>query len=230
MDRSLVESAAPLASGDGEVRLNAGARTGSLTLDDGASCWVVPIEHGATGTPRADPPADSANDASDTVVLRAAPEAGTALLSSPPPPGYTDPFAAAGMGATTIGSPPADAGRHLAVRRFVQLLRHAANGTDAAPVPSPPEAAHGTHDAAVGHFVHLELDGLDHRIYCETAEQGIRLRDQIVTSRCAVHLLTGEYDFPTVGRTQEAAAQIVGSTFAALDASATCRCPRITTA
>lgn len=171
MDRSLVETAATRASGDGEFRLNAGRWTGSLVLDEGGSCWVVPIEHGATAEPRVDPP----DEAADTVVLRGAPEAWAALLRSPPPPGYTDPFAAAGIGAMSVEPPSTDAGRHLAVRRFVELLRHAANGTDPAPVPAPHEAAHGQHDAAVGRYVHLDLDGLDHRIYYETAGRGIGL-------------------------------------------------------
>ncbi|MGH9271657.1 MAG: alpha/beta fold hydrolase, partial [Ilumatobacteraceae bacterium] len=209
MDRSLVETAANLASGDGEFRLNAKSWTGSLFLDDGTSCWVVPIEHGAAGEPRPDP----ADDATDTVVLRAAPEAWTALLTSPPPPGYTDPFAAAGMGAMTVEPPPTDAGRHLAVRRFVELLRHAANDTDPTPVPAPTEAAHGTHDAAVGRYVHLELDGLDHRVYYETAGQGIGLLCQHTAGadgRQWRHLLEDErvtdrfqvvvYDLPSHGK------------------------------
>ena len=76
----------------------------------------------------------------------------------------------------TVEPPPADAGRHLALRRFVELLRHAANGTDPAAVPARrPRAAHGEHDAAVGRYVHLDLDGLDHRIYYEAAGQGIGL-------------------------------------------------------
>ena len=41
--------------------------------------------------------------------------------------------------------------------------------------------------------------------------------DQIDTNRCAVHLLTGEYDFPTVPWTEEAARQIKGSTFAVME-------------
>ncbi len=171
MDRSLVETAATLAASDGEFGLNAGGWTGALVLDDGATCWVVPIEHGAAGAPQPDSPVE----ATDTVVLRGSPEAWTALLSSPPPPGYTDPFAAAGVGAMSVEPPPADAGRHLAVRRFADLLRHAANGTDPAAVPAAAEAAHGEHDAAVGRYVHLQLEGLDHRIYYESAGQGIGL-------------------------------------------------------
>ena len=158
----------PATASSGSTPAAGRARWSSTTR---ASCWVVPIEHGAAGAPQPDSP----TEATDTVVLRGSPEAWTALLSSPPPPGYTDPFAAAGVGAMTVEPPPADAGRHLAVRRFVELLRHAANGTDPAPVPAPAEAAHGEHDAAVGRYVHLQLDGLDHRIYYETAGQGIGL-------------------------------------------------------
>lgn len=41
--------------------------------------------------------------------------------------------------------------------------------------------------------------------------------DQIDTSLCAVHLLTGEYDFPTVPWTRTAAEQIRGSTMEIMD-------------
>lgn len=171
MDRSLVESAAVTAATDGEFQLNAGAWSGSLTLDDTDSFWVVPIHRGSPGDVQSGTPSDDG----DHVVLRGAVDAWASLLASPPPPGFTDPFAAAGMGAMTVEPPPTDADRHLAVRRFVELLRHAAYGTDPTPVPATSTARHGGHDAAVGRYVHLELDALDHRIYYETAGQGIGL-------------------------------------------------------
>jgi len=56
--------------------------------------------------------------------------------------------------------------------RFIELLRTPGQG---APQQVPVLRAPGDHDAATGHYVHVELDGHDHRIYYEEAGQGIPL-------------------------------------------------------
>ena len=113
--------------------------------------------------------------AGDDVVLAGPAEAWQQLTAWPPPPGMSDLFAAAAIGAVTVTPEPASARRHLALRRFVELLGHAARGTDPAPQVTAAERAHGEHDDAVGRYVHLHLDGLDHRVYYEEAGQGIGL-------------------------------------------------------
>lgn len=59
-----------------------------------------------------------------------------------------------------------------ATERFIELLR---TPGQAAPQQVPVLRAPGEHDAATGHYVHVELDGHDHRIYYEEAGQGIPL-------------------------------------------------------
>ena len=103
--------------------------------------------------------------------------------------------------------------RHLALRRFVELLGCAATGRDPAPRAADRERTHGEHDDAVGRYVHLDLDGLDHRVYYEEAGQGIGLlcqytagadgrqwrhllEDRRVTSRFRVVV----YDLPYHGK------------------------------
>src|SRR5579871_2329989 len=55
-----------------------------------------------------------------------------------------------------------------AVARAIELLR------PAAPQPAtPPAKPVGAYDAPVGRYVHLELEGQDHRVYFEEAGQGV---------------------------------------------------------
>jgi pimeloyl-ACP methyl ester carboxylesterase len=171
---------------------------------------VVTVDRGAvTGVTAGD---DGVHDA-DRPQLSGTSEAWDALLSAPPPPGFTDPFAAVGIGRMSLSHPPTDAARHLAIRRFVELCRHAANGTDPSPVVRRSGSRHGQHDAAVGRYLHLDLGGFDHRLYYEEAGQGIGLvcqhtagsdgrqwrhllEDERVTSRYRVVV----YDLPSHGK------------------------------
>jgi pimeloyl-ACP methyl ester carboxylesterase len=174
MDRATIERAVELGRTDGELRLNAGRWTGSFTTVVGDEVWTIAFEAGSP-TSVTDAGGAVPEPTADAHVVSGSPEAWEALLSSPPPSGSTDFFASAGTGAMTILPPPDDAGRHLALRRFGELLRHAANGTDPAPQVVADRSRHGQHDAAVGRYVHLDLDGLDHRLYYESAGQGIGL-------------------------------------------------------
>ncbi len=90
---------------------------------------------------------------------------------------------------------PFDRKRHSAMRRFCELLRHARNGTDPTPRAADTPSRHGQHDAAVGRYIHLAIDGLDYRLYYEEAG----------------YMLTGEYDGFTIPVSQEAAAAIDGA-------------------
>ena len=174
MDGTLVERAAELARTDGEFRLNAHDWTGVLRLCCGEQTWAVPFvagEPGPTDRPdRSTPPRDAVHD----VTISAGAEQWDELLRTTPAPGFVDVFAAAGSGVTVVPMPESGA-RHLALRRFGELLRDAHNGTDPSPVVQPNHSRHGRFDAATGHYVHLDLDGLDHRVYFEEAGTGIGL-------------------------------------------------------
>ena len=63
-----------------------------------------------------------------------------------------------------------------AVARAIELLRPASTAT--APTPKttkPTKTPKASFDSPVGRYVHLELDGHDHRVYFEEAGQGIPL-------------------------------------------------------
>lgn len=173
MDRGIVERAVLLARTDGEWLLNARGWTGSVTLVRDSDVWRIAVERGVPGemTSLSAPAAASAND----VVISGAATSWSSLLSTPPPAGFTDFFGANGIGAMQVLPQPDDAPRHLALRRLGDLLRHAASGTDPRPQVQPNRSRHGQHDAAVGRYIHLDLDGYDHRIYYESAGEGIGL-------------------------------------------------------
>jgi pimeloyl-ACP methyl ester carboxylesterase len=210
VDLHIVSGAVAAAGRDGTFRLNAQAWTGSFTLVCGEVGWTVPITAGDVGAPR---PATVVTGADDDVVVQASAETWAQLLSSPPPPGLVDIVGGLASGLVSLTPPPATAERHLAINRFGELLRHATNGSDPTPHVEASAAPAGTFDAAVGRYVHLDLEGLSHRIYFEQAGDGIGLvcqhtagadgrqwrhllEDERVTSRFRVVV----YDLPYHGK------------------------------
>ena len=87
------------------------------------------------------------------------------MLQPVPPAPCTNVFAASLAGLDLRLGGGLDGPRYLAVSRFCELLRHAANGTDPSPQVVPSHAVHGQHDQAVGRYVHLLIDGVDYRVY-----------------------------------------------------------------
>lgn len=75
-------------------------------------------------------------------------------------------------GLTVSGDPVVHAQYYGAIMRAVELLRPDAEQQTLRPGDV---AAHGQLDSPVGRYVHLNLGGLDHRIYFEEAGQGIPL-------------------------------------------------------
>jgi pimeloyl-ACP methyl ester carboxylesterase len=63
--------------------------------------------------------------------------------------------------------------RYAAVSRAVELLRAVVNGSEPSSVTVATDCPEGTFDAPVGRYVHVPLDGVDHRIYLEQAGSGI---------------------------------------------------------
>jgi pimeloyl-ACP methyl ester carboxylesterase len=63
-----------------------------------------------------------------------------------------------------------------AIQRAVQLLREELHGAAAKPVNTTmPAKKAGSLDSPVGRYVHVEIDGLDYRVYFEEAGSGIPL-------------------------------------------------------
>lgn len=208
MQSSTIVTAIGLAAADGEFTMNAADWTGSLTLRVDTDATVVSVDRGVPALGHGPtPPADE-----DNIVWSAEAATWDQLLASPPAPFFTDPFGAILVG-LSFEAGPFDRKRHAALRRFCELLRHAANGTDPTPVVLDGPSRHGRHDAAVGRYIHLSIDGLDHRVYYEEAGTGIPLLCQHTAgadSRQWRHLLEDEritgryrviaYDLPYHGK------------------------------
>ncbi len=218
MDDATVAQAVAFAAHDGEFSLFAGGWTGSILLRCGDSRWVVPIASGRLGTPQA---IDTlAALGADDVAIEGEPEHWTKLLASVPPPPFVDCFGAEYAGMHVGVGTPLDERRHGTVRRLCELLRHAENGSDPAPRVLPNENRHGEHDQAVGRYVHLDLDGVDHRVYYEEAGQGIGLlcqhtagsdgrqwRHLLEDDRVTNHFRVIAYDLPYHGKSIPSPAQ-----------------------
>jgi pimeloyl-ACP methyl ester carboxylesterase len=94
------------------------------------------------------------------------------MLAANPPRFFNDISAAWAQGLKRGGDRVVHAQYFAAVMRAIELLR--APGLQADPLRDE-AAASGTLDAPVGRYVHVNLDGHDHRIYFEEAGQGIPL-------------------------------------------------------
>ena len=91
------------------------------------------------------------------------------IASSPPPRFYNDVAFAAALGLRLGGDELTYWQYYPAIARAVELLRPPAT------VTAPPAGSRKRFDSPVGRYVHLELDGVDHRIYFEEAGTGIPL-------------------------------------------------------
>jgi pimeloyl-ACP methyl ester carboxylesterase len=175
MESQVVEDAVKLASLDGEFRLTAANWSGSLSMAAGSEGWQVSV---LNGNPELVGPRDAAElvrPSQSHILISGDPVAWEAFLAATPRPPYTDLFGAAYYGGMSMVPIPDEAARHNAIRRFGDLLRHAHNGASGAPRPLAKKIRHGQFDKATGRYVHLDLDGLDHRIYFEEAGDGIGL-------------------------------------------------------
>ena len=148
-----------------------------LELDDGAQLAALDVRDGR---------AASASDApaSGEIVLRAPRSVFADLLAAVPPPGCSDLGSARARGLVVDGSEEAFAQYYGAIARVVDLCREAAHGPAASAGPLRPQRSAPTRpndsegprfDSPVGRYLHVELDGVDHRIYVETAGHGVPL-------------------------------------------------------
>ena len=174
MNGDVVTKAIAFANADGEFQYNARWWTGSMTILVDGKGWRLEINRGKIGA-ASSAVDDGLSGAGDDFQVDASSETWAHLLSTVPPSGYVDYVAAAAVGGLVLSPPHPDAERHLATRRFCELLRAATNGTDPAPKPGGYTRPHGTFDKAVGRYVHLNIGGYDNRVYFEEAGSGIGL-------------------------------------------------------
>ena len=212
MDTETLARAVSLAAKDGEFALFAGDWSGELFLASGPEGWCVPIVAGHLGSPR--PAEVSPTLRVDDVAIAGQPEHWAKLLAPVPAPSFTDCFGAQYAGAMSVSAGrPLGERRHGTLRRLCELLRHAHNGTDPAPQVINGRSRHGEHDRAVGRYVHVDLDGLDHRLYYEEAGEGIGLlcqhtagsdgrqwRHLLEDDRITDHFRVIAYDLPYHGK------------------------------
>jgi pimeloyl-ACP methyl ester carboxylesterase len=160
------EALAALCAVDGEFQLAARYWTGGLRLLRGEEVVALRLTNGAVaaGDPGTGP---------GVAALSATPETWDQLTAAKPPRFFNDIGALIGGGAMSLSADPVLFAQYYpAVMRAVELLRPA----DAAvAVATPKPAAPGTFDSPVGRYIHLTLEGQDHRIYFEEAGAGIPL-------------------------------------------------------
>ncbi|MGD8816557.1 MAG: alpha/beta hydrolase [Acidobacteriota bacterium] len=149
---------------DGEFRLAARHFNGGIRLVIGESTLSLRVTDGKAA------PGDAE---SGVVEFAGEPAVWARVLAATPPRFHNDLMAnlSSGMGLSRSGDPVTGAQYYAAVARAVELLR---SGHSDGPVLSTPAAAQ-RFDAPVGRYVHVNLDGEDHRIYFEEAGSGIPL-------------------------------------------------------
>jgi len=118
--------------------------------------------------------AGEAAPSGDGVVISAPSEVWDKLLAAVPPAQCNDLASARYEGLKVTGDDEMFAQYYGAIARVVELMRIDAHG--AAPSAGPHTvAAASRFDSPVGRYLHVELDGHDHRIYVESAGEGIPL-------------------------------------------------------
>jgi len=150
---------------DGEFRLAARHWSGGLHIKFGERRLALILTQGSASEGMPD-------DGPDVLGFSGATEVWEKMLHKTPPPGYNDVIPALELGLSRTGDPLGHARFHGAVMRAIELLRPA--------VPSRPprrdeDGITPRFDAVTGRYIHLELDGHDHRIYFERAGEGIPL-------------------------------------------------------
>jgi len=160
-------------AGDGEFALAARHWSGGLKLRIGSTRLALTVTDGVVS------PGEPV--ASGGVLEYEGPaDVWAQVLAAVPPRFHNDLMAniSLGLGLARHGDPVVHAQYYAAVMRAVELLRPVSTGTLGAPAQetATPDGRRGTagaFDAAVGRYLHVELDGHDHRIYFEEAGRGI---------------------------------------------------------
>jgi pimeloyl-ACP methyl ester carboxylesterase len=149
---------------DGEFTLAARHWTGGLKLVVGDYALSLKLDGGTV----------SVGEASDGVIEFNGPEdVWVRFFAAKPPRFHNDLMAnlATGSGLGRAGNELVYAQYYGAAMRALELLREADGNAPA--LMAPPNS--GEFDAPVGRYVHVDIDGCNHRIYYEEAGQGIPL-------------------------------------------------------
>jgi pimeloyl-ACP methyl ester carboxylesterase len=150
---------------DGEFRLAARFWCGGLVMEMGEKTITLGIDNGVASTDKPAVP-------EGVITLKGPVDLWEPLLSMVPPRFFNDLAPLVALGMVVDGNPVVFAQYYAAIMRVIELLR-----------PQNPEARDTVSepgdvprfDTPVGRYIHIDLDGHDHRIYFEEAGQGIPL-------------------------------------------------------
>ena len=165
IDIASAEQWADACARDGEFQLACRHWTGGLRLNIGESQLGITLTDGAVS---AGVPADDAGVvefSGDEAVWRD-------IIAAVPKRFHNDLMAniALGQGITLSGESVVRSQYYAAIMRAVELLRPQ---PESFPLRPGDVAADGRFDQPLGHYVHLQLGGYDHRVYFEEAGEGI---------------------------------------------------------
>lgn len=161
------ETLAALCAADGEFLLAARYWTGGFRLECGPDVVALRLEDGVAEA------GDPGRDAPGVATLSAPPEIWTQLTAAKPPRFFNDVANLIGAGVMILKADGVLFAQYYpAVMRAVELLRPANPGAGVARVPT---TTIGAFDSPIGRYVHLDLEGQEHRVYFEEAGQGIPL-------------------------------------------------------
>jgi pimeloyl-ACP methyl ester carboxylesterase len=163
------EQLASACNEDGELRLAARRWNGALRLSIGDEVIGLSFDDGVARP-------WSTADVGVPAVELAGPASTWELLLAPRPPRFlNDVMPAEAAGALVRTGDELSYWQYFpAIARVIELLR-AANGAAPNEGRTVPAATPGSFDSPVGRYVHVDLDGVDHRLYFEEAGQGIPL-------------------------------------------------------
>jgi pimeloyl-ACP methyl ester carboxylesterase len=152
---------------DGEFALAARHWNGGLKLTMGEAELALTVTDGAVS-------AGNRSSGAGVLEFSGAADVWERVLAAVPPRFHNDVMAniSHGLGLSRRGDPVAHAQYFAAAMRAIELLRAPAPGESPMRDESGPTPRF---DAPVGRYVHLDLDGHDHRIYYEEAGDGIPL-------------------------------------------------------
>lgn len=152
---------------DGEFAIAARRWRGGIKLTLGDQTLALKVNEGVAqgGVPESP---------EGVIEFQASLEVWEKMLAQEPPRFHNDIMAniSTGMGISRSGDFLAGAQYYGAAMRGIELIRASLTTRNDIPAPQQRTMPNYTIDAPVGRYVHLQLDGIDHRIYFEEAGQG----------------------------------------------------------
>lgn len=152
---------------DGEFAIAARRWRGGIKLTLGDQTLALKVNEGVAqgGVPESP---------EGVIEFQASLEVWEKMLAQEPPRFHNDIMAniSTGMGISRSGDFLAGAQYYGAAMRGIELIRASLTTPNDIPAPQQRTMPNYTIDAPVGRYVHLHLDGIDHRIYFEEAGQG----------------------------------------------------------